>query len=537
MRTLVPWLSEVLSHMGDRWLSPVEQRAANFARRKLLVIVSLGFAAVFLRLALIPFVPIPVPSAHDEFSFLLAGDTYTHGRLTNPAHPMSRYFDTFHVLQSPTYASKYFPAVGLTLALGQWLGHPWIGVLLTLAAMVMIMTWMLQGWFSPPWALLGGVLVLLRMGLINPWLESYYNSSIATVGAALMLGAYPRLRKNRRALAIAAMAAGAIVLALSRPLEGLFFCIPIVVALFIKTVVVPEPRFKPASLHIFGTFALVLFACVGFFAYYNWRITQSPWTLPYLLYHHRYYGDYPFFAWGHAKPPLHYDNPVFEQFFNVWIPTNFPLTWHAWTTRTLHRLWSTWDVFLKSFVIVPALAMACSLGDRKMRLPLAQLVVCIFGLVVVVWFTPNYAAPLAATLYILVIQGMRHLRGWKVQGHPIGVFLTRLVVLFAIDWVFIQAASNVLHPVPLWSKDRAQVVRSLEATPGQHLVLVHYAPEHFPLREWVYNAADIDHAKIVWARDIPGQDLHPLLNYFKDRKVWLLEADHAPPELQPYKEN
>jgi hypothetical protein len=54
------------------------------------------------------------------------------------------------------------------------------------------------------------------------------------------------------------------------------------------------------------------------------------------------------------------------------------------------------------------------------------------------------------------------------------------------------------------------------------------------LHEWVYNAADIDAAKIVWVREIPGQDIKPLLNYYRDRKIWLVDADTSPPRLQPY---
>ncbi|HMK23300.1 MAG TPA: hypothetical protein VK466_13275, partial [Terriglobales bacterium] len=52
--------------------------------------------------------------------------------------------------------------------------------------------------------------------------------------------------------------------------------------------------------------------------------------------------------------------------------------------------------------------------------------------------------------------------------------------------------------------------------------------------EWVYNAADIDRSKIVWAREIPGRDPAPLLDYFRGRTVWLVEADATQPQLLPY---
>ena len=54
------------------------------------------------------------------------------------------------------------------------------------------------------------------------------------------------------------------------------------------------------------------------------------------------------------------------------------------------------------------------------------------------------------------------------------------------------------------------------------------------LDEWASNAADIDAAKVVWARDIPGRDLRPLLDYYRDRKLWVVDADAAHPQLEPY---
>jgi hypothetical protein len=517
----------------DRWLRPIEQRASGFSHRKALTIVSLGVATILIRLALLPVLPVPIPAIHDEFSYLLAADTFAHGRLTNSTHPMWIFFDTFHVLQHPTYASKYPPAPGAMMALGQVLGHPWLGVLLSIALMVMAMTWMLQGWSPPPWPLVGGVLVLLRLGFFQHWTDSYYNGAIAATGAALVLGAYPRIIQSLRVRDAIAIGIGGVILACSRPFEGLIFCLPIAIALPLRLMSIRGISLSAAARRVFLPLGLVLAAGMVFLAYYNAKVTLNPFAFPYAVYHRQYF-NYPIFSWQRPRPPLHYANPQFEFFFNHWQRRAYPLTWDGWRKRAAESSWAWWYVFMGPLLTLPFLTMTRVLRDRRMRLPLAQFVLCAAGLLSVVWFQAHYAAPLAAALFVMLIQAFRHLRHFQIKGRPTGIFLTRLVIIVTIGWFFLQAGHAAFHPVVGWSVDRPKVIRTLQSLPGQHLVIVQYATHHNVHHEWVYNAADIDRARIVWAREIPGQNLQPLLDYFKGRKVWRLEPDTSPPILKPY---
>jgi hypothetical protein len=478
-------------------------------RKPVYGIASVGLLALVLRAAILPIVPIPQPLFTDEFSHLLLADTLAAGRLTNPVHPMWRHFETIHVIQKPTYASMYFPAQGALLAAGKLLfGNPFWGVWLSNGLMCAALTWMLFGWLPPGWALYGGLIAVLRFSVFSYWNDSYWGGALPALAGALVLGAIPRIRRRPTLADGLIFGTGAVLLLFSRPYEGFVLCAA--ASFFCR-----KQALSRAAV------ACVLTVSTGGagLAYYCYRVTGSPLALPYQV-NQKSYGWPMTLLWyqPHRVPTPHKE---LREYYD------WELSEHEkfWPDSTVIKAQFLWGFFIGPCLTVPLLFFGRIVRDRRIR-PLLIIGGWVLAAVLVEQTGyPHYLAPATGAVLAIVVQGVRRLR------------LTRLGFGFAAMIPLILAATLVVRPFAEYKSlahilswcclepvkmDRGAMQAKLESLRGQHLVIVHYGKDHSFAREWVYNRADIDGAKVVWARDM-GPENDELKTYFAGRKVWEIE--------------
>jgi hypothetical protein len=519
-------------------LAPLARR---FETRTGWVMVFLAALPVVLRLALLPHHPAPAPDLYDEYSHLLAADTLRHFRLANPPHALPQFFETFFVLQRPTYASIYPPGQGLALAIGWTLfGHPWAGVLAATAAFCGLCYWMLRGWVSPRWALAGGLLAVIEFGPLNQWMNEYWGGEWIAASGCLVFGALPRLRAAPRRRDALLLGLGLAMHLITRPYESIF--------LFLAVALFWVP-WRPAELKAAARFlpevALVLLAAVALLAVQNKQVTGSFATMPEALSQYQY--GVPAALTFQAKVTPHV--PLTEQqLMDYKMQRSFlgerTETVGSFLLRLEYRVRYYRFFFLAPLYLALG-AFLFALGERRFRWVALTLALFALGTNFFPAFQLHYVAAVTCLFVLVSVVGLERIaRRWPEAARLVALLCAAQFVFWYGLHAFFDTAewSAAVRRYETWDsinhgnpERRIFVNRQLDGVPGKVLVFVRYSPRHIFQDEWVYNRAAIDDARIVWARDLGDAENRQLLRYYADRTALVLEPDAQPPSLAAYR--
>jgi hypothetical protein len=373
---------------------------------------------------------------------------------------------------------------------------------------------------------------VIRLGLFSNWVNGYYGGAIAATGGALVLGALPRLRRRMNVRDGLLLAMGAIILANSRPYEGLLVCAPAAAVLFWPAVRKPRSLIAPSVL---------IMLAAALMAYYNQRVFGNAFTLPYET-NRMTYASAPVFVWESPRPAPEYGSKEMHDFFQIWEMHDFreAQTLQGFSGKTIQKLATALLFFFGFALLLPLVMLPRLFLDSRVRYLLIAGAVFGLGLGANAWFFPHYAAPFTGAVYVLLLQCMRHLRQSRI-----GLALVRYTALACLTLagfrIYAEPLGLAIHRWPsMWygtellGLPRARVAAELERLPGKQLAIVRYSPQHAPFDDWVYNKAAIDASTVVWARELGAASNAELLQYFRDRHAWLVEPDFDPPKVSPY---
>lgn len=523
------------------WIEPAARRLAARAGWCMLFLAALP---VLLRLALLAHHPVPTPDVYDEFGHLLVAGTLRHFRLANPPHAMARFFETFFVLQEPTYSSIYPVGQGLALALGWTLfGLPWAGVLLSTAAFCALAYWMLRGWTTPLWSLAGGLLAVFQFGPLNQWMNNYWGGSLAAAAGCLVFGALPRLRAGSRPRDAVLLGTGLALHLLIRPFESIFLALSVVLFFL------PDLRHRHRLRRLAAPAliaSLTVLPAIGLTLLQNRQITGRWTTLPYRLSQYQY--GVPSGLTFEPDPVPHRELTP-QQALDYRMQRGFRAgeaeTVAGYLARLEYRV-----RFYRFFFLAPLyLALPCFLASlREFRFLWVAATGLLFALGINFFpaFQFHYLAGIACLFLLMAVAGLARLSRLGAAGAEAALLILFLCGAHFVFWYAVHAfedsaISLALRRYESWSglnhgnpERRIAVNSQLAPLPGKLLVFVRYLPRHPFQEEWVYNEADIDGARIVWARDLGQIENEKLRRYYPHRAVWLLEPDLRPPRLSPY---
>jgi hypothetical protein len=544
---LLAFLTVLLVAAALMWRPSVRRAFEAFAQHRWTCMLFVFGLPIVLRLLLLPHHPVPVPEIYDEFSHLLLADTLLHGRLANPPHPMHQFFETFFVLQEPTYSSIYPLGQAVVLAFGRAVsGIPWTGVLIMDGVFCAACYWMLRGWVTPGWALLGGIIAVMEFGPLCQWMNSYWGGTFAAAGGSLFFGALPRLRVYWRRRDAILLGAGFGMHMLTRQFESVLLLIAVFL-FFLPEIRGLEQRGKLLRSAAVAFGAVLPVACLILLQ--NKAVTHNWFLLPEQLSQYQY--GVPASLTVERNPIPHVSlTPQQELDYRAQALTHGPGTDNV--SKFLLRL--EYRVRYYRFFFLPPLYIALiaflfTLRSRLLLWVAATLLIFALGTNLFPYLLVHYLAGVTCLFVLASVAGLMQLSRVKIRGRDVGSDMVRVLVVLCLaeflSWyvlhLFETPSAYAILQYETWdsinhgnSLRGSQVKAELASIPGQLLVFVRYTPHHVYQDEWVWNSADIDASRIVYARDLGPEQNEKLIRYYPKRTVLLLEPDVYPVRVSEY---
>jgi hypothetical protein len=497
----------------------------------------------------------PLPHISDEFSYILGAQTLARGRLANPPHPMGLFFETLHVLQLPTYASKYPPGNALFLAAGlSATGRPIVGVWLSFAFMCVATYWMLRAWIGAKWGLAVS-LAFPSWAAVSYWSYTYWGGAVAAGAGALVLGGLYRVVRGTTDVRNAVvLGLGLVLLGNSRPYEGALLAVPVAIVFFKWLKNASQSTQSNRMRRVVLPLAAVVATGIVASGVYNRAVTGKWYEMPYISYQMTH-DSVPFFIWErpYALRPMRAAND--DKVVLDAEPFHGTEVWADSMYRAA-RTFSGRQHFVRALAHdLLLLVVPIGLAFPLLLLPIAVrswwtrfALLCIawetLGLGLSTYFYLHYAAPMFGLVLVVYGDCLRWLARLRLRAIPVGhAIAVATLLLWAVRGAAATAQlarnpSSEPSASPLeWTRQRKLIADTLARGHPRSLVLVRYSGRHEFWHEWVYNDASVDIAPVVWARDLGDANNKRLLEYYRDRDAWLVEVTGlmGPFRVSPYR--
>ena len=528
-------------------------------RNRWVMIASFGVIGFLLPMIYAFIFGFPVPHVHDELSYLLAADTFAHGRLTNSTPQFWEHFESPHILLTPSYMSKYPPMQGLFLAAGQFIfGQPIFGVWLSCGVFASALFWMLTAWTRFRWAIIGTLMMILLIGINSYWAQSYWGGMAAASGGALFFGGFRRLFKKLSFKTTLLMVLGGVVLINSRPFEGFITILPALAVLFVWILRDQKNSASEKLLQVVLPGVLLASIALSGMFYYNFRVTGSLFDLPYSEHTKQYYPN-PLFIFQSRDETAIKGHPRLRDFYESY---NAPDASYLNALYALLELIFLIPFFLFSpplMIFLYAATPLLIMRSKWLMFIIATILFTFVWMSLAIWFENyHYSASLTCCFFLLIVEGFRQFTIWgkKVEkgfNKSMASFLF-IIIVFA-SFIYSQVLPPEFYTPPtedsiakseitldktikLAIPERVTFLKPViekyvEQLPNKYIAIVSYDKTYSTLFEIVYNEADIENSKLIWAYDLGAEKNKALLNYYSDRKILMIKVSGSQMEINP----